>query len=80
VKRDLFGQPIVRSLWLLSVSMSINRLYWADFLVDRPTPVEPGDEDSAATWHYSGRVTKSCRSVLLALEAQEDTTAQEVKP
>jgi len=77
---DLAAPPERWSHELQLAHIAFRTPYWADFLVDRPTPVEAGDEDSAATWHYSGRVTKSCRSVLLALQVPEGATVQKAKP
>jgi hypothetical protein len=56
--------------------------YWADFLVDQPTPVqavgverigEPkpeADETPSMTYHFSGYVTHAARNVLLALDEE----------
>jgi len=55
--------------------------YWADFIVDQPTPLEPGaapgdpvQETAKAeipmTYHYSGQVHKTARNVLMALEEE----------
>jgi hypothetical protein len=77
---DLPAPPERCSHELQLAHIAFRTPYWADFLVDRPTSVEPGDEDGPVTWHYSGRVTKPCRSVLLAIEAPEDAAVQEAKP
>lgn len=45
--------------------------YWADFIVDAPTPVNPGDDKSPRTWHYSERIHRTARNVILALEEEK---------
>lgn len=54
--------------------------YWADFVVDQPTPLEPaaaesadgkpGDAEQPLTYHYSGLVHRPARNVLLALDEE----------
>lgn len=55
--------------------------FWADFIVDQPTPLEPGkapadpaqettEPQIPLTYHYSGHVHKTARSVLLVLEEE----------
>ncbi|MCH7728792.1 MAG: exo-alpha-sialidase [Planctomycetes bacterium] len=49
--------------------------YWADFIIDQPTPVQTDQENKKPnggagpkTYHYSGHVHKATRNVLLALD------------
>lgn len=65
---DLSSPPDQLSTGLQLAHIAFRTPYWADFLIDRPTPVKPDDEHGPATWHFSERMTKSCRNVLLVLE------------
>ena len=55
--------------------------YWADFIVDQPTPVQPAADDSDAadqtdqpqdnqTYHYSGQIHATARNVIVALDVE----------
>ena len=50
--------------------------YWADFIVDQPTPVEPPEADGqpagqgVLTYHYSGQVHHPARNVIVALDVE----------
>ena len=53
--------------------------YWADFIVDQPTAVRPDDENSPKTWHYSKRVHRRSRNILLALEENDKAVQRKRK-
>ena len=65
---DLSVPPEQWSHTLTLAHVAFRTPYWADFIVDQPTPVQPDQEDGPQTYHYSGRVNKAARSVLLVLD------------
>lgn len=77
---DLTAPPDEWSQKFQLAHIAFRTPYWADFVVDQPTPLEPGAKTDAAeasvpgpqpmTYHYSGLVHKTARNVLLALEEE----------
>jgi len=63
---DLSSPPDEWSRTFRLAHIAFNTPDWADFIVDRPTPLKKGHGEK--TYHYSGREHQTTRNVLLALE------------
>ena len=48
--------------------------YWADFLVEQPTPVQPDLKDGPRTYHYSGRARTGPRGMSCWPLTEDSTT------
>ncbi|MBI2479385.1 MAG: exo-alpha-sialidase [Planctomycetia bacterium] len=79
---DLTAPPEQWSQSIRLAHIAFRTPYWADFLVDQPTPVQAvgaerigesklnADDTSSMTYHFSGYVTHAARNVLLALDEE----------
>ena len=73
---DLSSRPEQWSHTFQLAHIAFRTPYWADFVIDQPTPIgreedtseDADDETAAKTYHYSGQVHKTTRNVLLVLE------------
>ncbi|MFV2065707.1 MAG: sialidase family protein [Pirellulales bacterium] len=68
---DLTASPDAWSHTFRLAHIAFRTPFWADFLVDQPTPLRPAAGPAAQqdqTYHYSGSVHRKTRNVLIVLE------------